>query len=130
MIHAASLRRLGAVVGLLVAAASSLGCSSDYWVRFQFTTAAPAAVVVESDRIELPAGLAAGVRALPMRDDEQLGDQIPVNLVSRRPSTLGVDQGVEERHFVLFGVEPGTTWVDVYFDDDFITEIPATVVEQ
>lgn len=121
-----ALAALAAVAGLLTLS----GCSHDYWVRFQYLTGADPDVVVEDEQIHIPTGLAVAVEALPMRDEEELGNDIPVDLVSRRPNVLGVDNGLEYRQFVLYGVQPGTTAVDVYFEDNFIKEIAATVSPQ
>ena len=104
------------------------GCSHDYWVRFQFLTDAPGDAVADRDRIEIPVGYAMAVRALPMRDDEELGADMEIDLQSRRAGTLGLDHGLREREFVIFGADVGTTWVDVYFGDDYVTEIEARVV--
>jgi hypothetical protein len=115
-------------LGAGLAALAVTGCSHDYWVRFQLLTDAPVDAVVDRDEIELPLGYAVAVRALPMRDDEALSSDMTVDLQSRRPSTLGVDDGLREREFVIYGSELGATTVDVYFGDDYAGEISATVV--
>ena len=121
-------RRWLALGGLVAGATTLTGCSYDYWVQFQYLTAAPPDVVIEYERIQIPEGIAAAVLATPMRDDDELDEDIPVDLVSRRANIIGADQGLESRQFVLYGVQPGTTWIDVYFEDNFICEIPATVI--
>jgi hypothetical protein len=115
-------------LGVGIAALAVTGCSHDYWVRFQLVSDAPAQAVVDRDDIEIPLGYAVAVRALPMRDDQELSSDMTVELQSRRPSTLGVDDGLREREFVIYGSELGTTTVDVYFGDDYADEISATVV--
>jgi hypothetical protein len=129
------MKRSGAGIGRTVRAlafgAALLGlggCSHDYWVRFQIMTDAPATVVVGRDAIEIPVGYAVAVRALPMKDDEQLSSSMEVDLQSLRPSVLGVDHGVRDREFVIFGSEVGATSVDVYFGESFVEEIEARVV--
>ena len=119
-------RALALGAGLTVLALA--GCSHDYWVRFQLLTDAPVDAVVDRDDIEIPLGYAVAVRALPMRDDEEASSDMKVDLQSRRPSTLGVDNGLRDREFVIYGSELGTTTVDVYFGDSYADEISATVV--
>jgi len=55
---------------------------------------------------------------------------VRVELFSQRPNVLGVDFGLEKRQFVIYGVHEGTAWVDIYFDDEWVGEIPATVTSQ
>jgi hypothetical protein len=120
---------LGArALALGVVALGLAGCSHDYWVRFGLVTDAPASVVVNSDQIEIPVGYAVAVHAWPMRDEEQLSSSMEVDLQSLRPGMLGVDHGVREREFVIFGSQVGTTTVDVYFGGSYVDEITARVV--
>jgi len=91
-------------------------------------TGAPATVVVDSDQIQIPVGYAVAIRALPMRDDEQLSSSMEIDLRSLRPGMLGVDHGLRDREFVIYGSQVGTTSVDVYFGGSHVQEITARVV--
>jgi len=123
--------KIGSAARSLALAAVALGlagCSHDYWVRFGFVTDAPPTVIVNGDQIEIPVGYAVAVRAWPMRDEEELSSSMEVDLQSLRPGMLGVDHGLRNREFVIYGSQVGTTSVDVYFGSSYVDEITARVV--
>lgn len=108
--------------------AGATGCSSDYWVDFAYVSDAAPSVLVDSDRIEIPAGLAVGVTATPVEDGERQG--IDLDMVPVRSGIIGIDQALEERQWVIYGVSPGTTSIELWFAGELVGEMPAVVTEQ
>jgi hypothetical protein len=113
---------------LLGAALFTSGCASDYWVALTTISDAPPSVQVNRSRIEIPAGLAVGVRAEAMEDDERTGQQ--VDFVPVRAGIIGIEQALENDEWVIYGVSPGNTDVEVWFDDELVAEMPAVITEQ
>ena len=110
--------------GLFALGALALtGCSSDYRVDFQILTDAPPEVFVTSDLIEIPAGMAVGVRALPVVDDERTNDRL--DLFPQRNNIVGIEPGLEERTWVIWAKNPGSTAVDVFIDGERVTSLTA-----
>jgi len=113
------------VLGAAVAVLAS--CSHDYWARFHILTSGPG-VVVNRDVIQVPLGYAVAVRATPMKDDKELDEDVEVDLVSLNQTVLGLDHGVRDHEFVIWGAREGRTSVDVYVGGSYGEEIDAIVV--
>lgn len=112
----------------LALVASSAGCSSEYWVDFTYVSDAAPSVLVDSDRIEIPAGLAVGVTATPVEDGERTG--LALDMVPVRPGIIGIDQALEERQWVIYGISAGATSIELWFAGELVGEMPAVVTEQ
>lgn len=128
---------------LLVAAALAglSGCSSDYRIDFTYNSSPPDGAIISFDSIRIHEGIAVGVEAQPMDDDELMDRETFVRLVSDDPSVLGVQSTLSKADvdasddlanwsFVIFGVKTGSTRVTVYIDDELEGEIPAVVEPQ
>jgi hypothetical protein len=118
---------LGVVAGL--AALALGGCSHDYWVRLVILSDADPLVVATDEMVQIPLGQAVAVRAIPMQDEERMDADVQIELESQQPSVLGLDEGIEQREFIIYGASAGQTAIDVYFGGDWVAAIPATVRE-
>ncbi len=117
-------RTLAALLCLMAAT----GCSSEYWVNFASISDAPASVTVSRDLIEIPAGLAVGVMATPVEDGK--AQDVPLDLVTVRNGIVGIERSLEDEQWVIYGIAPGSTAVEIYFEDELVAEMPAVVTEQ
>jgi len=105
---------------------SVAGCADDEWVEFRILTETPAETVLQPDLVQVPEGWAIGVEAIPIESHTRL-EQIQVLFVPDTAGVIGIDRGLEMNHFVIYGVGPGSSTVDIYFDDEIIGDIPARV---
>ena len=120
------MKKLVTALSLGVALAAT-GCSSDYRVDFQILTNAPPDVLVTSDLIEVPAGMAVGVRAVAVIDGERRKDR--VELFAQRSNIIGIEPSIEERTWVIWAKNPGSTAVEVFIDGDYVGDITAVGLE-
>ena len=104
------------------------GCSNEYWVDFQIITEAPPSVQVDDSRIEIPAGRAVGVRAVPIEDGER--QEVTLDMRPARPGIVGIEESLEDGVWVIYGAAPGATSVDLYFGGELVGEMPAVVTEE
>lgn len=111
---------------MLVLAAT--GCASEHWVDFTTISDAPPSVLLTRDRIEIPAGLAVGVRALPVEDGDR--EYVTLEMVPVRSGIIGIEQSLEDDEWVIYGQSPGSTAVELFFGDELVGEMPAVVTEQ
>jgi hypothetical protein len=109
-------------------AAACAGCSSEHDVEFRILTEAPPEVFLSGELIEIPEGIAVGVEAIALEDDRRVGKR--VDLFPARPGIIGMDRGLGERVFVMYGVRAGSTSVDMYFNNDLVGTLTAQVIEQ
>jgi hypothetical protein len=87
--------------------------------------------VVAAEQFRVPVGTATAIRVAPIASGRR--DYEPFHLVelrSRNESVLGVLEGPELDVFVLLGVAPGETTVDVSIRGRHVDEIPGEVIEQ
>lgn len=101
--------------GLCVLAA---GCAEDRLVysgtEFEVQSAPPSPVSFEPDRIELMAGVAVKVRAIPHSSGElEYSDRDLLTLRAAAPNVLEVYSTENEHEFVLVGAEVGQTCLEV-----------------
>lgn len=120
--------RTTCLASLLAACAFTTGCANEYSIEFRYLTNAPPEVIIDSDRMLLPAGIAVGVEAIAVEDDHLIGDLI--DFLPVRPGIIGIDQGVQERTFVIYGMSVGATSIDYYFNGELIGNMPAEVTDQ
>ncbi|MBW2456277.1 MAG: hypothetical protein JRI68_17290 [Deltaproteobacteria bacterium] len=113
---------------LLAACALTTGCANEYSIEFRYLTHAPPEVIIDSDRMLLPAGIAVGVEAIAVEDGRLIEDFI--DFLPVRPGIIGIDRGVQERTFVIYGMTVGATSVDYYFHGELIGNMPAEVTPQ
>jgi hypothetical protein len=120
--------RITALATLLSAAALLTGCADEYSIEFRYLTNAPPEVIIDSERMQLPEGIAVGVEAIAVEDDHLIG--AIVDFVPVRPGIIGIDRGTQERTFVIYGMAVGATSIDYYFDGELIGNLPAEVTAQ
>jgi hypothetical protein len=125
----AGLRRAVAPLAVVAAAWLLGGCSHDYWVDLDLLTDADPSVVVNRDEVRIPLGYAVAVRATPMKEEDRLDADVEVDLESLRGDLLGVDRGVRDREFIVFGASVGQTEIDVSFGGDWVDTLTAIVTE-
>jgi hypothetical protein len=121
------MRRLTCLASV-VALSSLIGCTDEYSIDFRYLTMAPPEVVIDSDHMEIPEGVAVGVEAVAVEDGDRIGDLI--DFVPVRPGIIGIDRGLDERTFVIYGMAAGATSIDLYFNNERVGEMPAEVVAQ
>ena len=103
------------LVGVLLAAAA---CIPSYGtVEFEAVSNPPVPVTIRSFLIEMPAGVAAVVRARPISENRNEYDSsYKVDLFSADRDILVVERRPSRREFVLIGVNPGSTCLEVEID--------------
>ena len=124
MTRLACLTCLAAVLAL----SSLSGCTDDHSIDFRYLTMAPPEVVIDSDHLSVPEGIAVGVEAIAVENGDRIGALI--DFVPVRPGIIGIDRGLEERTFVIYGMAAGATSIDLYFDHELVGEMPAEVMPQ
>ena len=126
--------RLAACAVLFGAGVAATGCGGEDAPRFDHLTyqnvsAPPEAVELAAQSVTLPVGVAvkATVGAVDnrYRPMDGLLDLDPVD-----PSVVGIELGPEDRSFVFFGAEIGSTQISVLLDGREAGRIGATVDEQ
>ncbi len=118
-------------LGVLAATATLLttACAPDRWVDVSVASDAPPSVIITSDRIEIPAGLAAAMAAQGTEDGEPRHELL-VEFEVVDPSVLGLERALNGGNWVVFGRKPGTTEVDVFIDGEPEGTINSVVTEQ
>ena len=122
------MRRLALSLVTMALAVGTAGCEADEWVEFKVLTQLPPSSSVQSDAIQITAGWAVGVEAIPVRNNRRV-DDLELDLVVDNVSVMGLDRGLEANHFVIWGAEPGSVLIDIYFGDELIGDMPATVLQ-
>ena len=109
------MRRMRSIMaGFALAAAA---CSPSYGtVEFYAVSTPPVGVTVRSFFIELPAGVAAVVRAAPDSENNNPYEDYKMDLFARDHDILTVERRPSRREFVLIGNNPGTTCLEVIID--------------
>ncbi len=121
------MRRAGlALLGLVVA------CSPSYdGVDIETATSPPSAVFVNSREVEIPAGVSVLVEARVRSSNRHEFDaSYDVELRSDDRNILRVEPGGARAEFILIGVRPGNTCVEVVVDDDIEDCIDTVVIPQ
>jgi hypothetical protein len=119
------MRFVAPFLALAALAVGAVGCHPFDRVDFDAVTTPPVAASVTFDEVTIPKGIAIAVEARPMSGDDELDAEL--ELRSADTSILGVDPGVDDKTFVLYGVSVGSTVVEVYYDGELEDEIPAQV---
>ena len=119
------MKRLFSVSLLLLAA-----CGPRYdGITLELYSAPPVPVRVHAEEIELSAGVAAAVDVKPLSSNQfDYYETDQVDLRSQDRAILRVEPTENPRRFVLIGVAPGETCVDVEVDYEDHGCIPATVL--
>jgi hypothetical protein len=108
----------------LLGASTLCGCSHNYDLRFRFLTEAGSEVQLDSRSLQIPEDAIVAVELIPLDDDEI--EDTEVELVPQRP-ILAVDRHLEDHIRVIYGIDEGTTVVDVFFGSELVFEMQATV---
>ena len=99
-------------------------------LEFKLHTEPPVPVRISGEEIELPVGIAVAVDVTPLssgRFDYYESDQLDLDPEDR--SVLRVEPTGDPRRFIMIGVSPGETCVEVEVDYDRHGCIPARVIE-
>ncbi|MEM6989950.1 MAG: hypothetical protein AAF721_05620 [Myxococcota bacterium] len=116
----ARIRKSGLLRGALAALAFSAlaGCAPSYGsIDFDAVSTPPVSVTVRSFLIDMPAGIAVVVRVKPISDNANDYDaSYNVDLFSQDRDVLTVHRRNSRREFVLVGVNPGETCLEVEID--------------
>lgn len=107
-----------AVAGLLGALGTLTGCSDDYSVALQLRSDPPIEPALTRDRAVIGEGLAIGVLARALEDDEPIDDEVSIDLVSTDTGVVDVRPGIDPGTFVLIGRRRGTATIDAFVDGE------------
>lgn len=100
----------------VLAACFAVGCGEDTeyaGLSFELLSAPPVPVSVESDVIEIPAGIAVMVEATPESSGRSFSDNVLLNLRADDEDRLGVYATEQDHQFVLVGLREGRTCLEV-----------------
>jgi hypothetical protein len=106
-------------------AATLMGCASDYDIQVRYRSDAPPEVQMDSQRLLIPKGIGVGVEIIPIEDDERIDAE--VDMVPLRAGIIGIDLTLDDEVLFIYGVDEGSTEVDVYFDDERVLTLSAQV---
>lgn len=108
--------------------AFATGCSSEHSLEFTLVSDPPRSVLLADDLVEIPAGVAVAARVIAIEDDTRRTDR--VRMVPRRVGIIGIEEIADgDREFALWGMEPGRSDVDVFFDGEKVMVLEAVVTE-
>lgn len=108
--------------------AFATGCSTEHSLEYTLVSDPPQSVLLADDLIEIPAGVAVAARIVAIEDDARRPDR--VRMIPQRVGIIGVEEIVDgDREFALWGMEPGRTEVDVFFDGEKVLELEAVVTD-
>lgn len=108
--------------------ACATGCSSEYSLEYTLASDPPRSVLLADDVIEIPAGVAVAARIIAIEDDARRADR--VRLIPRRVGIIGIEEIADgDREFALWGMEPGRSEVDVFFDGERVLELEAIITD-
>ncbi len=124
------MKKLGFAAALFVASLGAIGCNSDYSMEAKDLTGPPIPADVTGDRMDLPAGIAVGFRAIPKRGGGELDADTEVDFVSDDPSIVDVASTTEARRYVVWGVGEGTTTITMRVGGADQLTIPVTIRPQ
>lgn len=82
-------------------------------LSFDIQSAPPVPVSVESDRIEIPVGIAVQVEVEPLSHGRHYSSEDLLTLRADDPDLMGVYAGQHDREFVLVGLREGSTCLEV-----------------
>ena len=98
-------------------------------IELELYSAPPVPVRVHATEIELSVGIAAAIDVRPLSSNQfDYYDSDQLDLRSQDRAVLRVEPTGNPRRFVLIGVAPGETCVDIEVDHDERGCIPATVL--
>lgn len=105
---------------LAAACLSATACQPSYQaVEFSTISSPPVNVTIRDFLIEMPAGVGAAVRVSPVSGNNNEYDSGQrIDLRSQDRDVLTVYRRKNRREFVLVGVNPGTTCLEVVIDGD------------
>ena len=108
-----------------------LGCSPDFsHVDLEPLSTPPVPVSVRGSRIEMPAGVAVVVRATLQSDNARPYDEsFTLDLLSADRVVFTTYVRPEADEFVLVGVNPGETCMDVVINGDVEGCVPVTITQ-
>ncbi len=132
---------------LVVGALSTVACSKDYSVEFEYASSVPAGaqISIEFDQIRMEDGYAVAVVARPLANDDKMEWETQLDLQSSNLSVFeiertGFDEEREERKdydlrdgdwgFMLWARRPGSAVLDVWIEGELEAEIPVFVNPQ
>lgn len=107
------------------------GCAPDFsHVDLEPLSTPPVPVSVRGSRIEMPAGVAVVVRAeLHSETSRPYDDHYSLDLLSQDRVIFTTYPRAERDEFVLVGVNPGETCMDVVIEGDVEGCVPVTITQ-
>jgi len=118
--------RFGFIAAALLACTT--GCSHEHSLEYTLSSDPPRSVLLGDDLIEIPAGVAVAARIVAIEDDARRPDR--VRMIPRRVGIIGIEEIADGDHeFALWGMAPGRSDVDVFFDGERVLQLEALVTE-
>ncbi|MBL4687473.1 MAG: hypothetical protein JKY37_22950 [Nannocystaceae bacterium] len=113
-----ALKTILASCTLAVACLSATACQPSYQaIEFNTISSPPVNVTIRDFLIEMPAGVGAAVRVSPISaNNNEYDSGQRIDLRSQDRDVLTVYRRKSRREFVLVGVNPGTTCLEVVID--------------
>ncbi|HFE45757.1 MAG TPA: hypothetical protein ENJ18_09765 [Nannocystis exedens] len=112
----------------------SLGgaCLPDYGsIEVEVGSSPPVPVSIRSRDFQVPVGISVLINVTPISDNNnEYVETDTVELTSQDRAILDVEPGPEDRSFVLVGVDPGSTCVEVAINGSVEDCIPTEVLAQ
>jgi hypothetical protein len=107
------------------------GCAPDFsHVELEPLSTPPVPVSVRGSRVEMPAGVAVVVEAQLQSDNSRpYDDSFQLDLLSQDRVVFTTYPREEERQFVLVGINPGETCMDVVIDGDAEGCVPVMITQ-
>jgi hypothetical protein len=107
--------QIGLVVGLAFVVFTGIGCEPEYdESRLSQQSNPPGEVYLTGETLDVPAGIAVLVRVDPRSSSkEPYSSDTDVELRAKDTGILNVKRGLEVRQFVLIGISPGNTCLEV-----------------
>jgi hypothetical protein len=124
-------KQLLSVMVIAALGALATGCGPDFErIDFANRTTPPVTTVIAYEGIEFKVGIAVATIATAVADGEDMDEETVIGLEPVNSDVIGVDPTIEANSFVIYGVGPGTTTINVEIDGELEGEIPVTVTLQ
>jgi hypothetical protein len=124
--------RLQTSLVVVLLAGSGVACQPSYGeVDFRPISSPPTTVAVRSHLIEIPAGMAVGVRAeLDSDNDNDFDSSHDLDLIPQDRDVMVVQLRPHPREFIFVGVAPGETCLEVFIESDSVDCIEVEITAQ
>jgi hypothetical protein len=100
-------------------------------LEVELLSSPPLPVDAKSSRVKIPIGIAAELRILPVSKTSQDYSALDkLRLTTSNEAVLAVRQVYQSNEVVIAGVRPGDTCIRVIVNDEQVTCLPVSVIDQ